>query len=185
MAVMEIESATKPEQNDDVSPIEEVRLAVSNDDDPTLPVWTFRTWLLGLIAVVLLSFINTFFAYRSEPLVITMISVQVATLPVGHFLARVLPRTKFGFLGREFSLNPGPFNVKEHVLISMFANAGAAFGSGSAYAISIVDIIRAYYGRKISFLASWLLVLTTQVRTFHWLLIYLFIFSKLLIFKIY
>ena len=27
---------------DELSPIEQVRLTVSNTDDPTLPVWTFR-----------------------------------------------------------------------------------------------------------------------------------------------
>ncbi|XP_022772273.1 oligopeptide transporter 2-like [Durio zibethinus] len=156
---------------DDISPIEEVRLTVSNDDDTTLPVWTFRMWLMGLFSCCLLSFLNTFFSYRSEPLQVTMISIQVASLPVGKFLARMLPTTKFkipGFGNREFTLNPGPFNVKEHVLISIFANAGAAFGGGTAYAISIVNIVRAFYHRKISFLASWILVITTQVLGYGW-----------------
>jgi OPT family oligopeptide transporter len=152
--------------DEDVSPIPEVRAIVSNDDDPNQPVWTFRMWTLGISSVVLLSYLNTFFNYRSEPLLVTMISVQVATLPFGKFMAKVLPTKKFriiGFGDREFSLNPGPFNMKEHVLISIFGNAGAAFGNGFAYAISIVDIIRAFYHRKITFVASLLLVLTTQV----------------------
>ncbi|VVA20226.1 PREDICTED: oligopeptide transporter [Prunus dulcis] len=154
--------------DDDVSPVEEVRLTVSNDDDPTLPVWTFRMWALGLLSCVLLSFLNTFFAYRTEPLVISMISVQVATLPIGRFMARTLPTKKFRVGLREFSLNPGPFNMKEHVLISIFANAGAGFGSGAAYAISIVNIIKAFYHRNISFWASWILVITTQVLGYGW-----------------
>lgn len=82
-------------------------------------------------------------------------------------MAAVLPKTKFkipGFGSRTFSLNPGPFNIKEHVLISIFANAGSAFGSGSAYAVGIVTIIKAFYGRSISFLAGWLLITTTQVN---------------------
>ena len=157
-------------ENDDVSPIEQVRLTVSNVDDPTLPVWTFRMWFLGLVSCVLLSFLNTFFMYRTEPLVISMISVQVATLPIGRFLERVLPTTPFRVpgLGKEVSLNPGPFNMKEHVLISIFANAGAAFGGGAAYAISIVDIIKAFYRRNISFWTSWVLVITTQVFLWWW-----------------
>ncbi|XP_059629773.1 oligopeptide transporter 4-like [Cornus florida] len=156
---------------DEESPVEEVRLTVSNHDDPTLPVWTFRMWFLGLVSCVLLSFLNTFFSYRTEPLVITMISVQVATLPIGRLMAKVLPTTTFRLPGmgeREFSLNPGPFNMKEHVLISIFANAGAGFGSGAAYAVGIVNIIKAFYHRKISFLASWILVITTQVLGYGW-----------------
>ncbi|GFP86851.1 oligopeptide transporter 4 [Phtheirospermum japonicum] len=145
------------EQEEEESPIEEVRLTVTNTDDPTLPVWTFRMWFLGLLSCGLLSFLNQFFAYRTEPLVITQITVQVATLPIGHFLAAVLPEHKFrvpGFGSRLLSLNPGPFNMKEHVLISIFANAGSAFGNGSAYAVGIVTIVKAFYGRNISFLAG-------------------------------
>ncbi|XP_038681714.1 oligopeptide transporter 4-like isoform X2 [Tripterygium wilfordii] len=152
-------------EDDDLSPIEEVRLTVNNTDDPTLPVWTFRMWFMGLFSCALLSFLNQFFAYRTEPLVITQITVQVATLPIGRFMAAVLPKTQFripGFGRRMFSVNPGPFNVKEHVLISIFANAGSAFGYGSAYAVGIVTIIVAFYGRSISFLAGWILIITTQ-----------------------
>jgi len=53
--------------------------------------------------------------------------------------------------------------MKEHVLITIFANAGSAFGSGSPYAVGIVNIIKAFYGRSISFHAAWLLIITTQV----------------------
>jgi OPT family oligopeptide transporter len=84
-------------------------------------------------------------------------------------MASVLPTTKFTIFGSgELSLNPGPFNIKEHALISIFANAGTAFGNGSAYAVGIVDIIVAFYGRKISFFSSWILIITTQVLGYGW-----------------
>ncbi|XP_075088809.1 oligopeptide transporter 2-like [Nicotiana tabacum] len=126
---------------------------------------------LGIISCALLSFINIFFSYRQNPLIISMITAQVASLPLGQLMAKVLPTRKFhlpGFASREFSLNPGPFSMKEHVLISIFANAGAGFGGGTAYAISIVDIIKVFYHRKISFLAGWILVITTQVLGYGW-----------------
>ncbi|CAN6280599.1 unnamed protein product [Urochloa humidicola] len=160
------------DDDDDASPIEEVRMTVPATDDPTLPVWTFRMWTLGLLSCVLLSFLNQFFSYRTEPIVVTQITVQVASLPLGHLLARVLPTRKFRapalLGGGEWSLNPGPFNMKEHVLISIFANAGCAFGDGSAYAVMIVDIIRAFYRRSISFFPAWLLIITTQVLGYGW-----------------
>ncbi|KAG2703968.1 hypothetical protein I3843_06G153100 [Carya illinoinensis] len=159
------------EDHELISPVEEVQLTVTNTDDPTLPVWTFRMWSLGLLSCGLLSFLNQFFAYRKEPLVITQITVLVSTLPIGRFMAATLPTTQFripGFGSRLFSLNPGPFNMKEHVLISIFANAGTAFGNGPAYSVHIVDIIIAFYRRKISFLAGWLLIITTQVLGYGW-----------------
>ncbi|XVE49429.1 hypothetical protein DITRI_Ditri01bG0081700 [Diplodiscus trichospermus] len=166
-----INGASTDDDNEELSPIEEVRLTVTSTDDPTLPVWTFRMWYLGLTSCALLSSLNQFFSYRSEPLVITQITVQVATVYMGQLMANVLPKTKFklpGLGSREFSLNPGPFNMKEHVLISIFANAGSAFGSGSAYAVGIFTIIKAFYRRSISFLAVWLLIITTQVLGYGW-----------------
>ncbi|KAJ4964899.1 hypothetical protein NE237_016748 [Protea cynaroides] len=156
---------------DELSPIEQVRLTVPNTDDPSLPVWTFRMWFLGLLSCALLSFLNQFFSYRTEPLIITQITIQVASLPIGHFMASVLPHSKFrlpGFGSKEFSLNPGPFNMKEHVLITIFANAGSAFGSGTAYAVGIVNIIKAFYHKNISFIAGWILIVTTQVLGYGW-----------------
>ncbi|XP_042496907.1 oligopeptide transporter 4-like [Macadamia integrifolia] len=152
--------------DDELSPVEQVRLTVTNTDDPSLPVWTFRMWFLGIISCALLSFLNQFFSYRTEPLYITQITVQVATLPIGHFMASVIPSSKFripGFGSKEFSFNPGPFNMKEHVLITIFANAGCAFGNGTAYAVGIVNIVKVFYHRNISFIAGWLLIITTQV----------------------
>ncbi|KAJ7569002.1 hypothetical protein O6H91_01G056800 [Diphasiastrum complanatum] len=150
--------------------IEEVALTVSTTDDPSLPVWTFRTWTLGLISCVILSYLNTFFGYRTEPLTVTAISAQIAALPVGHFMAAVLPSKiiAFPFTNWRFSLNPGPFNVKEHVLITILANAGTGFGTGPAFAIGIVNIVKVFYKRSISFVACLLLVLTTQVLGYGW-----------------
>ncbi|MFS7941435.1 putative oligopeptide transporter, OPT superfamily [Helianthus anomalus] len=172
MGSVEVENKNVPEEEevneDEESPIEQVRLTVPTTDDPSQSVWTFRMWVLGLVSCVMLSFLNQFFSYRSSPLVITQITVQVATLPLGRLMAAVLPTSKWSLMGRKFSLNPGPFNMKEHVLITIFANAGAAFGNGSAYAVGIVNIIKVFYGRKISFFASWLLIITTQVLGYGW-----------------
>jgi len=44
------------------SPYAEVRASVSNTDDPTLPVDTFRAWFLGL------SFVAVFAALNQVPL---------------------------------------------------------------------------------------------------------------------
>ena len=147
------------------SPVEQVAFTVSTEDDPSIPVWTFRMWFLGLLSCILLSFMNQFFSYRKEPLIITQISVQVAALPLGRFMASALPKRRFRvpLLGKEVSLNPGPFNMKEHVLITIFASAGYAFGNGHAYAVGIVNIIKAFYGRNISVIAAWLIIIATQV----------------------
>lgn len=145
--------AEVPDEN--LSPIEQVNLTVPTTDDPSLPVWTFRMWFLGLLSCAVLAFLNQFFSYS-----IGALAAQIVALPLGNLMAGALPRRVF-FQGSKFafSVNPGPFNVKEHVLITIFANAGA----GGPYAINIVTIVKALYKKKISFIASLLITITTQV----------------------
>lgn len=146
----------------DNSPIPQVAMTVSVTDDPNLPVLTFRMWVLGALSCVILSFLNQFFFYRTEPLSISSISAQIAVVPLGHLMAKTLPTRLFFKATRwEFTLNPGPFNVKEHVLITIFANSGA----GGVYGMHIVTSIKAFYHKKISFFVSFLILLTTQVPT--------------------
>jgi hypothetical protein len=63
----------------------------------------------------------------------------------------------------SFNLNPGPFNVKEHVVITVFANCGVSYGGGDAYSIGAVTVMKAYYKQTLSFACALLVVLTTQV----------------------
>ncbi|XP_028757762.1 oligopeptide transporter 7-like [Neltuma alba] len=160
--VMEEEVVGEEEEN---SPVRQVALTVPTTDDPSLPVLTFRMWVLGTISCVLLSFLNQFFWYRTEPLTITAISAQIAVVPLGHFMAaKITDRVFFRGTPLEFTLNPGPFNVKEHVLITIFANSGA----GTVYAIHVITAVKVFYKKHISFFVSFLVVLTTQVLGFGW-----------------
>lgn len=54
--------------------------------------------------------------------IITVLFIQIITLPIGKFLEWVLPRYRISVFGRSFSLNPGPFNIKEHALIAVMVN---------------------------------------------------------------
>ncbi|KAG0464539.1 hypothetical protein HPP92_020608 [Vanilla planifolia] len=146
------------EEND--HPIEEVRLTVNPTDNPNLPVLTFRTWLLGVSSCVLLSFTNTFFGYRTNQLGVGSVCIQIISLPIGRFLAASLPEKniRLPFTKWSFSLNPGPFSIKEHCLISIFAGTGA----GSPWGVAIVTIVHAFYHRGINLMAAFLLVQTTQ-----------------------
>ena len=147
------------------SPIEQVALTVPTTDDPSLPCFTFRTWILGSLACVVLSFLNQFFWYRKEPLSLTSISAQIAVVPLGHLMASTITERVF-FKGRklEFTLNPGPFNVKEHVLITIFANSGA----GNVFSIYLVNAVKLFYKKELNFMVALVVVITSQVMGFGW-----------------
>ncbi|KAF9993309.1 hypothetical protein BGZ79_002047 [Entomortierella chlamydospora] len=135
------------------SPIPEVAAIVSNKDDPSLPSLTFRFWIMATVFSILLGFCNQFFWFRENPITIGVSVVQLLAYPIGKFMAKVLPS---GFL------NPGPFNIKEHVLIALAANCAG----GTAYAIDIIVIQKVFYKADFGFLANFLLVLTTQMLGF-------------------
>ncbi|KAL3362513.1 hypothetical protein AABB24_015088 [Solanum stoloniferum] len=153
------------DDEDENSPIEQVALTVPTTDDPSLPVLTFRMWFLGTLSCVLLSFLNQFFWYRTEPLTITAISAQIAVVPLGQLMAAKITKRVFLQGSKwEFTLNPGPFNVKEHVLITIFANSGA----GTVYAIHVVTAVKVFYKKDITFFVSLIVIITTQVLGFGW-----------------
>ena|SRR5712671_466274 len=55
------------------SPYPEVRSAVANTDDPTMPFNTFRVWVVGLIWAILVPGVNQFFFLRSPTIAITQV----------------------------------------------------------------------------------------------------------------
>ncbi|KAK7320299.1 hypothetical protein VNO77_29643 [Canavalia gladiata] len=152
------------EEND--SPIEQVRLTVPITDDPSQPALTFRTWTLGIASCIILSFVNQFFGYRNNPLSVTSVSAQILSLPLGKMMAATLPTKSISipFTKWSFSLNPGPFTLKEHALITIFASAG----SSGVYAINIITIVKAFYHREIHPLAAFLLAVSTQMLGYGW-----------------
>ncbi|KAF8945846.1 hypothetical protein BGZ52_009333, partial [Haplosporangium bisporale] len=103
-----------------------------------------------------------FFALRQTQVTIGYSVVALISLPMGHFMARVLPTRQFSIGGWSFSLNPGPFSIKEHVMIGLMTSVNA----GGTYAVDVVLLQKIFYHSEKPFIASWLLVLTTQITGF-------------------
>lgn len=128
---------------EDDSPYPEVRSAVANTDDTTIPVSTVRSWVMGIVWAILISGLNQFFYFRYPSVEITSIVAQLLAFPIGRAWARFVPN--ISIFGLE--LNPGPFSIKEHVLVTIMATVG----SGSAYATDIVAVQRVYYHQSYNF----------------------------------
>ncbi|KAJ1956794.1 hypothetical protein GGI12_005210, partial [Dipsacomyces acuminosporus] len=151
-------TSTADEEEDD-SPFEMVRIAVPNKDDPTLPCLTFRAWVLGMIFAAALAFVNQYYWFRENPITLGGYVVQLVSFPCGYIMHLVLPKRRFRTFGWEWSLNPGPFNIKEHVLISIFAGASVS----TTYGIDVVTIKKMYYKSDMGFGPSILFILTSQI----------------------
>ncbi|KAG9050894.1 hypothetical protein FS837_001548 [Tulasnella sp. UAMH 9824] len=111
----------------------EVRASVSNIDDKEMPVMTIRAWVIGITLCVVTTGINAFLNLRWPAPVLAPSVVMLIAFPLGKLAALVLPIRYWTIPerlpwigGMEFSLNPAPFNVKEHTLICIMANIAAS-----------------------------------------------------------
>lgn len=126
----------------------QVRNTVSLEDDPTLPTITFRYFVLTFIFIAPGAFISQMGQYRTTASVYSVFFVQIASHYVGLFLAKSLPawNVKVPFTRFAFSLNPGPWSIKEHVLVTISAAQGATSNSGS----TPISLAQLYYDSSIN-----------------------------------
>ncbi len=100
------------------SSFEETLGVISNTDDPSMLCLTIRSWACGLLFVIVYSIINQYFTYRTMSYIMSSTIIVGISYPIGQFLAWILPkRTWFAGCRFAFSLNPGPFTMKEHTII--------------------------------------------------------------------
>jgi len=151
----------------DDSPYAEVRAVVSNKDDTSAPAGTIRAWTIGLVFVVLLSFVNQLFSVRQPAIRLDAAVVQLLSFPIGKAWERWLPVGEFAVFGARLKLNPGKFTQKEHMLISIMANVATSLPH-SRYII-FTSWMRKYFNRP--FASSFGFQICISVRTICNLLI--------------
>ncbi|KNE61034.1 OPT family small oligopeptide transporter [Allomyces macrogynus ATCC 38327] len=136
---------------------------IPQTDDPSSPALTWRVWLLGIFFCFVLTILNQLFYYRTNSFVITSYLAILLSYPIGVFLAKVVPAKEIslGPLG-SFNTNPGPFSIKEHVLIGIWGSTGAA----GVYGTDNLLVQRAFYNLDIGPAASILFLIGTSVLGF-------------------
>jgi OPT family oligopeptide transporter len=105
----------------------EVQAGTVIDDDETMVAETFRAYFIGIILTGLGAVISNITSLREEPLTVEPSIIQLVALPIGRLWARWMPVVKVPLGPWSLNLNPGPFTVKEHTLITMMANVGVGY----------------------------------------------------------
>lgn len=108
------------------SQYESVRAAVRNTDNGEVAN-TLRAWVLGLLFTTIGSGLNMFLSMRSPAISFPAIVVQLLVYPIGCFWARVMPTKVFNTFGLRWTLNTGPFTIKEHTVITIMANVSIGY----------------------------------------------------------
>ncbi|KZV66463.1 OPT superfamily oligopeptide transporter [Peniophora sp. CONT] len=128
-----------------------------------MPALTVRMWIVGLTLNLIGGALNVFFNFRSPaPSIVPFLLMMIAH-PIGKVLALALPISTYTLPGgMTISLNPGPWNIKEHALVFIMSNVSI----GTPYAINAIVVGEHYYGLKLGFGFTILLVLATQLTGF-------------------
>ncbi|KAK9464221.1 OPT oligopeptide transporter protein-domain-containing protein [Lipomyces oligophaga] len=104
------------------SPYAEVRAVTDPFDDPKVPVETIRAYVIGSVWVAVAAFINEFFTFRQPSLALKSTVVQLLMYPSGK-LTQLLPDWGFTLFETRYSINPGPWTIKEQMLATIMVNA--------------------------------------------------------------
>ncbi|KAF9912353.1 hypothetical protein EC991_011045 [Linnemannia zychae] len=145
----------KEEEN---SKIDAVRLVVPITDNVDLVCITFRFWVLSLFFSIIGSVIYQYYYFRVASGTFSIYFVNLATYAMGTTMAKILPKKNITLGSYSMSLNPGPFNIKEHALIGIAVSTAAT----SAYAIDILTVTDLFLKHRISAIGAFVLIFTTQ-----------------------
>ncbi|KAJ3119155.1 hypothetical protein HK100_000457 [Physocladia obscura] len=105
---------------------ERLDFIVPQTDDPTTPTFTVRAFTIGFVWCFFLSVVNTLLSFRTNAFGVGANVALILSYPIGLAWAALLPKGNI--------INPGPFNVKEHTLIYIFASCG----TGTPYGLDNV-----------------------------------------------
>ncbi|KAG6026942.1 hypothetical protein E4U40_001815 [Claviceps sp. LM458 group G5] len=139
------------------SPYPEVRSSVPPTDFD-VPVNTLRAWIIGVLLCTIVAACNVLLSLRRTPISISSTVVQLISYPIGCSWAKFMPHHTFHVFGHAIELNPGPFNTKEHTMITMMTAAGSTLN----YAIDILLAQEIFYKQKFKWGFQILLMVSTQ-----------------------
>ncbi|SGY75947.1 BQ5605_C005g03461 [Microbotryum silenes-dioicae] len=118
---------------------------ISLEDDPTLPIHTVRMWVLGLGLTCFGAVLGQIFTFRPQEYSVSGLFLQIIAFILGTGWHKILPKAD---KGRFWAiLNPGPFNIKEHVCVTVMASTA----SGGALAISTFASEKLFYNLDVNY----------------------------------
>ncbi|KAF2162461.1 hypothetical protein M409DRAFT_69069 [Zasmidium cellare ATCC 36951] len=113
-----------------------VNAAVRHGDSEE-PANTLRAWILGSICVTASAGVNMFLSMRSPAILIPTVAILLIVHPAGCLWARIMPTRRFKTFGVVWALKPGPWNIKEHTVVTLMANVtyGYAYSTDALLAL--------------------------------------------------
>ncbi|CCL98811.1 uncharacterized protein FIBRA_00816 [Fibroporia radiculosa] len=114
---------------------------LSTRDDPELQAVTFRTLFLGLGFSSFGAVLAQIYYFKPQTLNVSTLLLLVLSYWFGNAMHVAIPQR-----GWFRYLNPGPFNIKEHVAIIIMSSTAAT----SAVAIQVISVQELYYNNTMN-----------------------------------
>lgn len=127
---------------------------LSTHDDPTLQALTFRYFFLGLGFSAFGSVLAQIYYFKPQTLTVSQLFLLVMTYWGGTLMHYCLPSK-----GIFRWLNPGPFNIKEHVGIIIMSSTAAS----SATAIQVISVQNLFYDNRMNGAIAIFLLIGSQL----------------------
>ncbi|KZT33595.1 OPT superfamily oligopeptide transporter [Sistotremastrum suecicum HHB10207 ss-3] len=129
-------------------------LVISTDDDPSLPVFTFRTIFLGVGLSAFASVLGTIYTFKPQNATVSQLFVLIIAYILGKAMEELLPRR-----GWFRYLNPGPFNIKGNSCIVIMSSTA----SNVSTAMEIIAALNLFYDIKLNGAVAMFQIFSTQM----------------------
>ncbi|KAJ3509706.1 hypothetical protein NLJ89_g5072 [Agrocybe chaxingu] len=126
---------------------------ISTQDDPDLPVLTFRMVFLGVGLSAFSSVLGTIYTFKPQNATVSQLFCLIIAYVLGTAMA-ALPRQGFWRY-----LNPGPFNIKEHTVIVIMSSTAASV----AVAMEIIAALDLFYDLRLNSAVAIFSIFSTQM----------------------
>ncbi|KAI9058031.1 OPT oligopeptide transporter [Trametes sanguinea] len=114
---------------------------ISAEDDPELPVFTFRSIFLGLGLSAFTSVLSTIYTFKPQNATVSQLFCLIIAFVLGTAMHSLMPSK-----GYWRYLNPGPFNIKEHTVIVIMSSTASTV----AVAMEIIAALDLFYNIKLN-----------------------------------
>ncbi|KIJ36278.1 hypothetical protein M422DRAFT_261422 [Sphaerobolus stellatus SS14] len=127
---------------------------ITTDDDPTLPVFTFRLVVLGFGLSAFGAVLGTIYTFKPQNASVSQLFVLIIAYVFGTAMEKIIPSTGFWNY-----LNPGPFNIKEHTCIVIMASTA----SNVSVTMEIIAALNLFYGISLNGAIAMFQIFSTQM----------------------
>ncbi|KAF4574269.1 hypothetical protein EYR36_005602 [Pleurotus pulmonarius] len=157
---------------------------ISTQDDPSLPVLTFRAVFLGVGLSAFSSVLGTIYTFKPQNATVSQLFCLIIAYVLGTAMAAIIPRA-----GYFRWLNPGPFNVKEHAFIVIMSSTASSVAVG----MEIIAALDLFYDLRLNAAVALFQIFATQMlgygiagmrsflHSFYSLLVFMLYFSSKLL----